>query len=169
MLRLGPSIIVHKSCTHVVDSMIRTKKTSRGAVGTSTRADARALRSILNESESLETCAWEIPKHVFACHCLGAWEVWDLWSGHGHAKFVESFSTHGHSAELAGATTNSDGKRRTDGYRRRYDVALEQTVAVGGCTDTPLRLRIAQTATVDVIDPTKAQPIREPCQFRLRR
>ena len=57
------------------------------------------------------------------CHCL---EAWDWWSGRGDAKYEESFSTRrdGHSAELAGATTNSDGKRRTIGYRRRYDVQL---------------------------------------------
>ena len=43
----------------------------------------------------------------FVCHCVGAW---DWWSGHGHVKFEESFSTRrdGHNAELAGATTNSE-------------------------------------------------------------
>ena len=71
--------------------------------------------------------------------------------------------------ELAGATTNSDDRR---GYRRRYDGRLEQTVAVGSYTTQ--RRRIAQTATMDVIDPPrglrlpqKAQQIREPLQFRL--
>ena len=65
---------------------------------------------------------------------------------------------------LAGATKNSDGKRRAVGYRRRYDVQLEHTVAVG--SDTTQRQRIAQTATMDVIDPSRrlrlpqeAQPI----------
>ena len=79
--------------------------------------------------------------------------------GRGHAKFEESFSTRldGPNAELAGATTNSDGKWRTIGYRRRRDVQQEQTAAVGSCTTR--RQRIAQTATMDVI---------EPLQFRLR-
>ena len=68
---------------------------------------------------------WKNPKKnsffFFVCHCL---EAWDWWSGRGHAKFEESFTTRGdgHSAELASATTNSDGKRRTIGHRRRYDV-----------------------------------------------
>ena len=53
--------------------------------------------------------------------------VWEPGTGGqdvGNTKFEEYFSTRrdGHSAELAGATTNSDGKRRTVGYRRRYDV-----------------------------------------------
>ena len=108
----------------------------------------------------------------FACHCLGAW---DWWSGCGPTKFEESFSTQldGHSAELAGATKNSVGKRRTIGYRKRHDVQLEQTVAVGSCTTR--RQEIAQTADMDVTDPPrglrlppKAQRIREPFQFRLR-
>ena len=83
----------------------------------------------------------------------------------------ESFSTRrdGHNAELAGVTTNSDGKRRTIGYRRRYAVLLEQTVAVGSYTT--LRQRIAQTATMDVIDPSRRlrlpQLFREPFQFKL--
>ena len=43
------------------------------------------------------------------CHCLGAWS-W--WSGRGDTKFEKSFSTRrgGHSAELARATTNSEGR-----------------------------------------------------------
>ena len=69
----------------------------------------------------------------FVCHCLGAW---DWWSGRGDAKSEESFSTRrdGHSAELAGATANSDGKLSTIGYRKLYDVLLVQTVAVGSYT-----------------------------------
>ena len=71
------------------------------------------------------------PKHVFSLSLSASLGAWDLWSGHGHAKLVESFTTRrdGHSAELAGATANSDGKRRTIGDRRRYDVSPEEAVA----------------------------------------
>ena len=68
--------------------------------------------------------------------------------------------------ELAGSKTNSDGKWRTIGCGRRWDVQLDQTWAVG--SDTTRRLRVAQSATMDVVDPPrerrlpqKAQPIRE--------
>ena len=86
-----------------------------------------------------------------------------------HTKFEVSFDTRqdGHSAKLASATTNSDGKRRTIG------VQLQHTGAVGSYTTR--RQRIAQTATMDVMDPPRglrlprtAQPLREPLQFKLR-
>ena len=45
------------------------------------------------------------------------WEPGSWWSGRGSTKFEELFDTRrdGHNAELAGATTNSDGKRRAIG------------------------------------------------------
>ena len=80
------------------------------------------------------------------CHCLGAWDWWS-----GDTKFEETFSTQrdGHSAELAGATTNSDGKRRTFGYRSFNWSGLWLWAA------TLHGDRIAQTATMDVIDPAR--------------
>ena len=78
-----------------------------------------------------------------------------------------------HGVELAGAKTNSDGKRRTFGHRRRCDFWLQQTVAVGSYATR--RQRIAQTATMDVIDPPRgqrlpqtAQPIGESLQFSMK-
>ena len=90
----------------------------------------------------------------FVCHCRRAW---GWWSGRGDAKFERR---DGHSADLAGATTNSDGKRRTVGDRKRQDVSPQQTVAVGGYTAR--RPRVARTATMATETPQKAQPIREP-------
>ena len=56
----------------------------------------------------------EPEKNSFFYDCLGAW---DWWSGRGDAKFEELFITRedGHSIGLAGAPTNTDGKRHTIG------------------------------------------------------
>ena len=102
------------------------------------------------------------------CHCLGAW---DWWSGRENTKFEESLSTRrddGYSAELAGATTNSDSMPRTVGYRRRYDVLMEQTLACEQLHCTVLRPWTSSTRHRDSDSHKKAQQIREPLQFRLR-
>ena len=75
----------------------------------------------------------------------------------------------GHSAELAGATNNSDGKRRTVGYRRRYDVSLAQTVAVGTATENrTYRNHGRHGPDTETTLPQEAEPIRKPLQFTLR-
>ena len=122
-----PSICT-KTCTRV--GLIGPHCKIKVAVGTSTRADACAFTSDLRLSSNrrrfqmgeivrnLHTrvrCKNDTKQTRFSvCHCLGAR---DWWSGRGNTKFEELFDTRrdGHSAELAGATTNSDGKRRAIG------------------------------------------------------
>ena len=149
-----PSFLAKKKYI-LIGPLVRNATTWR-ALGTCTRA-------FTSEPQQ----RWTTFQNTFiVCRCPRAW---DLWSRHGHAKIVESFSTRRdrHSAELASATTNIYGTRSTIGDRRRYGVSTEQTVAVGGCTTR--RQRIARTATMDVIDPPqgfrqRAQPTREPFQ-----
>ena len=85
----------HKNFAHVLDSLVRTAK-EKGAVGTSTRADACAFtgdpQPRLFEFTSLwhsGHCAeitlclhfWSHCKKKKICHCLHAWE---RWSGNGN-------------------------------------------------------------------------------------
>ena len=136
-----PSIIVDKTCAHVLDSLVRTTKKSLGAVGTSTRADACAFTSEPQLSYRRRFQTGETPEGT----CTHVPTPWVRVSSHSREtcthvkllgpcfklgenleKFAHMFRRHfphdemDSGPELAGVTTNSDGKRRTIGYRRRY-------------------------------------------------
>ena len=147
-----PSIIVNKTCTHVVDSLLRSSK-KWGVVGMSTSADACAsisephlssCRCRFQTGENREKLA-HISTPGSSCletllrnwhSCWTPWSVfrnsndertqkqlvfrsvtvWSLglvvrtWKH--EVRGVIFHQRAGHSAELAGATANSDGKRR---------------------------------------------------------
>ena len=118
------------------------------------------LETLLSNWHSCQT-----PQSVFS-------NSWDWWPGRGNTKFEESFSTRrdGHSAELAGVTTKSDGKWRTIGYEPGMmfnwrTLWLHHTATENHADCDHARHR---PATEDSDSHKKAQPIREPLQFRLR-
>ena len=71
-------------------------------------------------------------------HCLGAWETCgqDTGTRSSWSRFPHDEMDTALNSELAGATTNSDGKRRAVADRKLCEASPEQTVAVGGCTNT---------------------------------
>ena len=123
-------------------------------------------------SPSVLTLVLSQANHSSALLSVTVWEPWEpVTCGqkmHTRSSWIpKSTRRDGNSAELANATTNSDGKRRAIGDGKRYEVSPEQTVTVSG--NSKRRQRISQTATMDVIDPPRrlpkqAQRIREPFQ-----
>ena len=122
------------------NSVVRTTENGRGAVGTSTRPRETGTHVLTPSSvfrDTTEKLAHILDSSVrvshrlrlekfktrfFVCHCLGAWEPGTC----GHDTGTRNSWRFFHTAQgLAGATKNSDGKRRTIGDPRRYDVSAD--------------------------------------------